>query len=431
MAERLKTKRRAASAKSFTPPASPAGRLELFLPLGWPEGRGAVHWRWQGRRGSVDDLKQLPPGAQQTSALVWTPAAETLLLRTKLPTRSRAKIAQALPYALEDQLLDPPGELHFAFVPEADGALAVAITRRHRIRAWLAALATAQLRVAQLSPAVLSAPLLPDAWSLAFLSDEMTLRSGPYSGFSGPVEAQPPAWLARAMAEARELPVPPVKLLVFDMPPGFDRSAWEAVAGIPVELASPEGLPRTQTNLNLLQGEFAPHGQWADLARPYLPAAALLALWLLGSFAAGSAEWLNLWRKQRATEAEMHALFVKSFPETKTVLDPARQMQKQTEQLMARSGTSLMHDFLPLLARVVPLLHGEKRAHLQAVNYAERSLTINIAAADTGAIDALAQNLRAARLVVDQQPGSARGAHFEARLKLRADTDIGPGREMR
>jgi general secretion pathway protein L len=430
MADRLKSKRRTGFVPS-APSAPPPGRLELFLPPGWPERSGAIRWRWRDRQGSVDDLQQLPPGARQASTQVWTPAGETLLLRARLPTRSRAKIAQALPYALEEQLLDPPGELHFAFVPEADGSLAVAVTRRARLKAWLAALAAARLRIAQLSPAVLSLPLLPDAWSLAFLGDEVALRTGRYSGFGGPAQAQPPAWLAHAMTEARELTAPPVKLLAFDMPPDFAQGAWEALAGVPVEPASAQALPRQQVSLNLLQGEFAPRGRWTDLARPYLPAAALIALWLIGGVAAGALEWANLWRTQRAAEAEMHALFTASFPETKTVLDPARQMQKQAEQLMARSGTSLSHDFLPLWARALPLLQGETGARLETLSYAERSLTLGLAAADAGSIEALARRLRAAALHVDEQSGTRRGAQFEARLILRADTGIGTGRGAR
>ena len=84
--------------------------------------------------------------AAADEVIVWTPAAESLLLRAQLPTRSAAKIAQALPFALEDQLIDPPEQLHFAFAREADGALAVAVTARERMEAWLAALQAAGSR---------------------------------------------------------------------------------------------------------------------------------------------------------------------------------------------------------------------------------------------------------------------------------------------
>src|SRR5205823_531655 len=117
--------------------------------------------------------------------------------------RSAAKIVQALPFALEEQLIDPPERLHFAFAHEADGALAVAVTRRERMESWLAALAAAGLAPTQLAPVTLSVPLAERAWTLAFVDGEIVLRSGARTGLGGPAERRPPAWLHAALAEAR------------------------------------------------------------------------------------------------------------------------------------------------------------------------------------------------------------------------------------
>jgi len=57
------------------------------------------------RQGVQRGLEGLAPAEE---IIVWTPAAETLFLRARLPTRSTAKIVQALPFALEEQLIDPP-----------------------------------------------------------------------------------------------------------------------------------------------------------------------------------------------------------------------------------------------------------------------------------------------------------------------------------
>src|SRR5712671_5913314 len=101
------------------------------------------------RQGSQRGLEGLAPAEE---IIVWTPAAETLLLRASLPTRSAAKIVQALPYALEEQLIEPPERLHFAYTREADGSLAVAVTSRERMDRWLSALAAAGLEPTRLAP---------------------------------------------------------------------------------------------------------------------------------------------------------------------------------------------------------------------------------------------------------------------------------------
>src|SRR5258707_810602 len=199
----------------WRPPTGPAEDSELRGSRVAPG--GAV------REGSQRGLGGLAPAED---IIVWTPAAETLLLRARLPTRSSAKIAQALPYALEEQLIEPPESLHFAFAQETDGALAVAVTRRERMESWLAALAAAGLAPTRLAPVTLSLPLADRAWTLSFVDGEIVLRSGVRAGLGGPAEPRPPAWLHAALAEARSESGAPERILLVDAPAGLASAAW-------------------------------------------------------------------------------------------------------------------------------------------------------------------------------------------------------------
>src|SRR5437660_653737 len=155
-------------------------RLELWLPRNWPAEDSELRWRRVAAGGAVQQGAQrgLEGLAPAEEVVVWTPAAETLFLRARLPTRSAAKIVQALPFALEEQLIEPPESLHFAFAHEADGALAVAVTRRERMESWLAALAAAGLAPTRLAPVTLSLPLADRAWTLSFVDGAIVLRGG-------------------------------------------------------------------------------------------------------------------------------------------------------------------------------------------------------------------------------------------------------------
>src|SRR6267378_4338708 len=205
-------------------------RLELWLPRNWPAEDSELRWRRVAAGGAVREGSQrgLEGLASAEDIIVWTPAAETLLLRARLPTRSPSKIAQALPFALEDQLIDAPEKLHFAFTREADGTLAVAVTRRDRIEGWLAALAAAGLAPARLAPVTLSLPLADRSWTLAFRDGEMVLRCGPHAGFGGPRESQPPGWLHTVLSEARADARAPERILLLDAPEDLDSTAWRA-----------------------------------------------------------------------------------------------------------------------------------------------------------------------------------------------------------
>src|SRR6266702_4181604 len=264
-------------------------RLELWLPRNWPAEDSELRWRRVAADGAVRQglqrgLEGLDPAEE---IIVWTPAAETLFLRARLPTRSTAKIVQALPFALEEQLIDPPERLHFAFAHEADGALAVAVTRRERMESWLAALAAAD--------------------------GEIVLRSGARAGLGGPAERRPPAWLHAALAEARNEAGAPERILLVDAPADLDSAAWREALGLPLESMRPGDASVPPAPLDLLQQHYAPRARLAALKRAYVPAAALLAAWLLATLALDAVEWARLSRAAGAAEEEMRALLLKSF----------------------------------------------------------------------------------------------------------------------
>jgi general secretion pathway protein L len=396
-----------------------AARLEVWLPRDWPGEGAEPRWRRVAPGERTREGRGLEGVAPAQDVAIWTPAAETLLLRAHLPTRSAAKIAQALPYALEEQLIEPPEQLHFAFTHEADGALAVAVTRRDRMERWLAALAAAGLRPRRMAPVTLSVPLADGAWTLAFVEGEMALRSDLHSGLGGPREPLPPAWLAAALAEAKAENRAPERILLVDPPPGLDLAAWGEALALPVENLGAGSAAGPAASLNLLQQRYAPSGRIAGLWRAYVPAAALLAAWLAGTFVFDAIEWARLSMAVRAGDQEMRALLLKSFPDTRTILDPAEQMRRGLETLSAGAGAAAPDDMLALLARALPAIERESRVRLQSLEYAERALTLRLAAAEPEA-ESVARALRAQQLEVDMQRSGG-----EAQLRIRATVTKG------
>src|SRR2546427_458669 len=373
-------------------------RLELWLPRNWPAEDSELRWRRLAaggavRQGAQRGLEGLAPAEE---IVVWTPAAETLLLRARLPTRSAAKIVQALPFALEEQLIDPPERLHFAFSHEADGALAAA-----------------GLAPTHLAPVTLSLPLADRAWTLAFVDGEIVLRSGARAGLGGPAELRPPTWLHAALAEARTEASTPERILLVDAPADLDSAAWREALGLPLE-SMPGDATVPAAPLDLLQQHYAPRARLAALKRAYVPAAALLAAWLFATLALDAIEWARVSRAAGAAEEEMRALLLKSFPETRAILDPAEQMRRGLEDLGAGSGIAAPGDMLSLLARAAPVIERESRVRTQGIEYAGQALVIRLAASEADA-ESIASALRARSLDVEVQRAGG-----EARLRVRA-----------
>lgn len=401
-------------------------RMDLLLPPSWPLTEAPITWRVRSPsgeivigEGAIDNL----PQRGTAPVYVWTPPTETLLTRTTLPTTSRAKVAQALPFALEEQLLDDPANLHFAWRRDEDGTLAVAVTEKERVRTWLKALERAGLQPTALCPATLVVPWSANCWSAAYIGDELIVRTGPADGFTAPATIdEPPALLIGALNEKRETAQAPEYLILFQPPPTFSADAWTTALGTAIRIEANsfwEAAGDSEPALNLLQGEFQPAGQMGKRLRPWLPAAAMLTIWIIGTIAFDLSEWWRLHRQYEANSKEMTTILMEAFPETKTILDPYQQMQRNMDLLQARGGTRST-DMLVLLSRVASISQADPRIRLRGLQYSDRSLTLDVTLPDALALERVRQSLQSAGLQTDVVSNNARGNETEGKLRLRA-----------
>ncbi|MGA9032945.1 MAG: type II secretion system protein GspL [Sulfuricaulis sp.] len=401
--------------------------LELLLPRGWPESHGNIHWRLRGGagvapHGQVTELNQIPGVGSMTRVHAWTPPSETLLTRVTLPTRSRAKIQQALPYALEDQLIGEPDQLHFAYRVLDDASLAVAITARTRLQAWISHLSDAGLRPVSLCPAELALPLIDGSWSAAFHKDEIWVRTGIASGFVCASSVRtPPSMLETAVREAREKQVAPQGLTVMQPPSGFDSNAWATQLDLAVQTQKQDFWTNHQEStpaLNLLQGTYAPSSQIQAMTPALRPAAIMLAVWLVGNLGFNLWEWWQLKKTHENLRQEMTSLFKRSFPDAQVVVDPALQMQRLIGDMQDKGGKSSGTDLLPLLGNIAPVIQASPQLKLRGMQYGESRLTLDVTLPDFQTMETVKNAFTARGMQVEVIGANSTPAGIEGRLRL-------------
>src|SRR5690606_22994241 len=102
----------------------------------------------------------------------------------KLAARNRAQLLQAVPYAVEDLLLDPVEDLHFAAVRAEADSVGVAVVARRTLRGWLERLAADGIEPDLLVPESLALPFSPGRMHAMVEDDRATLRLAPWSAFA-------------------------------------------------------------------------------------------------------------------------------------------------------------------------------------------------------------------------------------------------------
>ena len=344
------------------------------------------------QRGPLADLSSQSDGARQ---ILVAPSEAVTLHRLALPSRKRSTWARAVPFALEDYLVEDIETLHFALGGAVDGGyLPVAVVDRILLSAWLETCDQAGLTPAAVVPDSLLLPWQNDEWSVLLEARRALVRTGRWEGFA--TERDNLALLlAQALAEAGE--TKPRRLRVWGAP------ATE-LAETGVEL-SPEDTPieplalfasgyQPATVLNLLQGGYSRQAHWGRWLRPWRAAAALAGMTLLVQIAGQVYDHWRLQREVTALRTEIERTFKDALPEATRIVNPKVQMETRLRELAPSGGSG----FLELLYQGAQPLAHFPNVTLRGLGYRDGQLDLALEGGDPAVLDRLRQQF-------DRQPG--------------------------
>lgn len=318
--------------------------------------------------------------------VVLVPAEDVLLASARVSARSRAQLLQALPYAIEDQLLAPVEELHFAAERRPGGEIGVAVVARARLAGWLESLAARGIAPDALLPESLAVPvgdvLVEDA--------RATLRPGAWTAFTC-APADLPAWLEQCATRPPALRVwdarrsaPPLELPV----PHESQRVGDGLAFLGTTLAA---LP-----LNFLEGDFAPRRRRRDPRRAWRVAAVLAAAVVVLALLDAGGSVLRLARESARLEGAAADAVRAAFPD----VDAAQLARLGAEPLMrARlerlQGGAESRGLVQVLGTVAPVLGSVSptRVQTRGMEYRNGTLEVALRTPDVAELDRIREAL--------------------------------------
>lgn len=416
----------------------------LFIRL-QPEGSS---WRIDeagGASGSGDEglLEHAAAHCRGRQVVVLVPVADAPLFQVTPPTRNRARMAQAVPYMLEEQLSEDVDALHFALgKPEADGQVTVAVVAREQMDAWMEQLREHGIQAQRIIPDVLTLPLNSGNWSGLLEPGQLLLRQGPQRGVV--IDSNNLGMLLPlALEEAGDTLPDQLQLLDCDhddskrtgedsaddtantdappdrLPPLEVSVEWQPCGGTALHHLS-AGYDRN-TAIDLLQGSYSPDEQGNRLWRTWRVAAAMAALLLVISLFETALENHRMAERELALRQSITQVFRDTFPKETTIVDPRIQMQNNLNALSSGGGQS-NGEFLKLLSLTGTPLTADRSIKITTARFKQDRLDLELELADLQKLDKLKGQLEKQGLEVKIRNARSREGKVEGRLEIRAAT---------
>lgn len=361
----------------------------------------------------IDALPQL---AQGRRLIVLLPSAEIRLTSVQLPARQLAKVQQAVPYVLEDQLADDVETLHFAVgARRAEGQWPVAVIARERLAAILAMFGERGLRPDAVIPDLLAlAAPEPDQFTVLVDADEVLVRTGWCSGF---------ACQRDDLALCLQLADPESRYGLRVLVPrnqAFDPSSLgrpvEPVHGFSHPLEALLQHLRADAAINLLQGEFSVRQDLLRLWRPWRAAAVLGSLAFLFALTLHGVGAWRLGAELQALDEQNRQRYQQLFPTETRIVNLEAQLDQQIARLRGGGGGAGLLVLMDVLAQSMGAVPGLR---LDAVQYRDSALYASLAAEGLQSLDQLKSwfdTSRTARMEVQSANAGQQGVQLRIKL---------------
>jgi len=359
-----------------------------------------VEWASVDTRGEVQgevhngSLAEAGAACRGRSVEVIISGADALLTGAAVPGRNRSRAKTAIPYALEEGLVEDVSAYHFVSGrPDASGVYPTVVVLRSFMDRLMLRLNEAGIQAAR----VLSEVQLLDeeVWTVLVDGERALVRLGLTSGFSTELDALP-LLLQAAREESQTDSGEDVPLAFYGDGQAVSELSGYAVQSRPVDsVISVLATGIARGGLNLLQSDYRRGTQMRRVLRHYRLSAALAAVLLVLVGVLGALEYRQIDAENVRLKGEIEAVLKRTFPNLRRVVNPRAQMRQRL--LAMRKEQRSDGGFLELLTATSGPLAALTDVQLNGLVYRRGRLELELETDELRNLDALQQEIAKVR----------------------------------
>jgi general secretion pathway protein L len=348
------------------------------------------------------------------------PGEDVLFLTAEVPGKNSQRVQQAVPYVLEDSVIDDVDDLYFAVSKSlsnySDNQYDVSVINKQYFESIIN-----QLEIASIHADIMIADywLLPDTNNL-FTDGERVIVNSPNLKFSSPSGGMinlndyglTDEQTVNVIDCGKEADAINIADKLIDNP-NIKKECCDAHPLLCLVQNS-----TSAKGVNLLQGRYKKKKNWSQAGKTWLPVAALFLVWLSVQGGLFIVDYISLSKKNATLNAEIVKIYKTAFPQSRRIIDAKAQMLQKLKNLKKRKGQS-GRSFSEMLSGSAGIFAKTRGLEIKSLRYYDGHINLELQIASLQDLDKLKNELNKEKgYQVEIQNASSGKEKVTARLQI-------------
>lgn len=376
-----------------------------------------VNNEWKSAHGLLSDASIAASNHNVTVVLA---GEDVLFLNAQVPGKNVQHVQQAVPYVLEDSVIDDVDELHFAVSKATINKIEdynkynVSVINKVYLESIIAQLKSTGIEADSMIADYL---LLADTPTL-FYDGVRILFNGPELKFSSDLSA----FEKISLAELKEIDLisceedtenESIEKLTGDIKCNKTYCDSSNPLLCLINNSSDENI------VNILQGPYKKKKNWSQTSKTWMPVAILFLIWLSVQAGLFVVDYVSLSKKNSVLNAEIVQIYKQTFPKARRIVNAKEQMKQKLKELKKRKGQS-GRSFSEMLSGSATVFAAAKGLKIKSLRYYDGRINLELQISSLQALDKLKNQLNTDKgYQVEIQNASSGKENVTARIQIK------------
>jgi general secretion pathway protein L len=348
---------------------------------------------------------------------------DVIAIEKSLPKMPINKLIKALPFAIEDQLLEPVDNYHIVITQIQDnGNVSLLAVLRNKMQQWLNTFHK-HITFSSMLPDYLLLPYGIDAWHIV-IEKHVLIRTGKNIGLSCDIEN----WQQIVALLWDECPIESrPKTLYIHHYQQYTSPDITTLSNLPIttieqttettSLLSDMAKQAHQEmpSASLLTEDFAQEHHLSPVKKIWLLTGGMIAAALIISFLSTVTQFVMLKRQDNTLQSQITALYKQVYPASSSVVAPQIRMERTLKELQANQSGG---GYLGLLALTGQVFKQLPALQINTLRYQDNKLVLEIQGNSFNALDLALNKLNQSGVIAQQDQGETKNNQVTARFTI-------------